>query len=81
MNDYTKILEAVRSTPEANQQLACAMVYVDYGHWDLVRLHAAAAADLLVAKDPALGDPIRLCALLVAAFLQDERNRAAAPLN
>src|SRR5262245_18192168 len=50
-------------------------------NWDLARLHSAAAADILVNRDPELGDPIWLCALLVATFLQDDLNRAAASLN
>jgi hypothetical protein len=79
--DYKLILQRIAETPEAGKKLVCAQVYVHHGHWDLVRLHAAAAADLIAEKYPGEFEPIELAAILVATFLQDERNRAAAPLN
>jgi hypothetical protein len=81
MIDYNNILRCVAASPEAREQLTAALVYSEHGIHDLMRLHAAAAADILVAKHPDLGDPIRLCAVLVAALLQDERNRQTALLN
>jgi hypothetical protein len=79
--DYDRILKCARETPAANEQLVAALTYVELGEFDLMRLHAAAAADVLVNRFPDLGDPIVLAAVLTAAFLQHERLQAAAPLN
>jgi hypothetical protein len=81
MTDYDRILRRIAESPEAREQLTCALVYAEHGNWDLARLHSAAAADILVNRNPELGDPLRVAAIFTAAFLQDERNRTRALLN
>jgi hypothetical protein len=79
--DYNRILQCVIETPEANEQLSAALAYCQLREYDLMTLHCAAAADILCNGFPELGDPIDLARVFALAFAQDERYRAAAPLN